>query len=147
MSRLDSGWPGTIAGPEFPPFSKWSRESSCSPPSLELVWQAKQFLGNTGRARDLENSPGSCAGSRRGRMNKATETLTCPGMILIGFYHISYLITGVASPRGENVAPPPVHQNSVAGKGFIGVWRHRPAKSEGRCYARFVEVAWDPRKA
>src|SRR5712691_1615645 len=91
MSRLDSGCPGTIAGPEFPPFSKWSRESSCSPPSLESVWQAKQFLLSTGRTRDSKNSPVSCAGRRRARVSMATASLSCPGTILIGLYHISYL--------------------------------------------------------
>src|SRR5262249_8740159 len=90
MSRLDSGCPGTMAGPEFPPFSKWSRESSCRPPSLELVWQAKQFLLSTGRTRDSKNSLGSCAGRRRDRVNKAIDSLSDPGTVLIGLYHINY---------------------------------------------------------
>src|SRR6266481_4006030 len=88
MSRLDSGWPGTTAGPEFPPFSKWSRESSWSPPSLEFVWQAKQFLLSTGRTCDSKNSPGSCAGRAHATANKITENRQCADTIpQIGLYH------------------------------------------------------------
>src|SRR2546426_433131 len=73
MSRLDSGCPGTMAGPEFPPWSKWSRESSWSPPSLEPVWQEKQFLLSTGRTRDSKNSPGSCAGKAQASARKRSD--------------------------------------------------------------------------
>ena len=37
------------SGPDFPPFSNPSRESSRSPPKAELVWHAKQLRANIGR--------------------------------------------------------------------------------------------------
>src|SRR5579871_2462601 len=38
--RLCSGWPGTMAGPDFPPFSMEARERRSSPPSCLLMpWQ------------------------------------------------------------------------------------------------------------
>ena len=63
MRRLCSGLPGTMAGPDLPPLSKFSRESSCSPPICELVWQAKQLFASTGRMRVSKNSNGSFWGA------------------------------------------------------------------------------------
>src|SRR5947207_5674538 len=78
MSRLDSGFPGTIAGPEAPPCRRCSRESSCSPPSFEFVWQAKQFLLSTGRTRDSKNSPGSCAAAESASANNTIDIRNRP---------------------------------------------------------------------
>ena len=52
MIGLSSGFPTTSAGPESPPCSSASRESSLSPPfTFEAVdeWQAKQDASSTGR--------------------------------------------------------------------------------------------------
>ena len=56
ISRLSSGLPGTIAGPDLPPARILSRESSCKPPSFESVWQAKHCVAKTGRTRSSKNS-------------------------------------------------------------------------------------------
>jgi hypothetical protein len=49
INKLLSASPGTMAGPDLPPFRMPSRESSRRPAIMELVWQAKHCCAKTGR--------------------------------------------------------------------------------------------------
>ena len=55
-SRLLSGSPGTIAGPDLPPFRKASRPLISRPPMRAPVWQEKQFFARSGRMRISKKS-------------------------------------------------------------------------------------------
>src|SRR6266851_9489269 len=77
IRRLCSASPGTIAGPELPPFNACSRESSCSPPIFASVWHVKHRLARMGRTRVLKNSTGSLVPARlhTGRTASRTNSL------------------------------------------------------------------------
>src|SRR6185436_1953700 len=53
-----------MAGPDLPPWSTASRESSRSPPSRESVWHAKQLWANSGRILAAKNAASESAASR-----------------------------------------------------------------------------------
>jgi hypothetical protein len=73
MRRLSSGLPGTIAGPDFPPFSTSSRESSSRPPIFADLWQPKQFFDRTGKTFVRKNSAGSAVAGRAGIARNVNE--------------------------------------------------------------------------
>ena len=63
MSRLPSGSPGMIAGPDAPPARRASRELTRSLPRRSWPWHSKQLSASTGRTRVSKNSSGVCAGA------------------------------------------------------------------------------------
>ncbi len=65
ISGLASGFPGTMAGPESPPFRSASRESTRSPPLAvpSAPWQSRHRSTSTGRMRLSKNSRCRARGS------------------------------------------------------------------------------------
>ena len=59
MSKLSSGFPGTIAGPESPPSFQPSAESKTKPPldfCVDSEWQISQWSTKIGRMRASKKS-------------------------------------------------------------------------------------------
>src|SRR5882724_7920904 len=128
MSRLDSGCPGTIAGPEFPPFRRWSRESSCSPPSLELVIDDEKhpdaLKGPSRRTGALYAfiAPEPPAGAAAGKWHT--------GRLVVRNSRIEHWVNGVRLLAADVAEPEVYAMIKKRWSGIRGAWDHYDERAE-----------------